>query len=207
MPATTVRTVDLKRVHKGLYTAAAAPSLVDAPELPYLMIDRAGDPNGAAFRAGVAALYQVAYALRAALKQPPTATAYTVPSLQGYWWAVAGDDQRPATSRADWRSTMMLLQPPEVTPELLTAAVAAVTRRAPGGPVADVRLEHLPAATYAQALHVGPFSDEIHTMKRLHAFMRQHGRTWDRAHHEVYRSDPHRTAPEKLRTIIRYQLT
>ena len=56
-------------------------------------------------------------------------------------------------------------------------------------------------------MHVGSYDDEPETMKKIEAFLKEQGYKTDfsgqRMHHEIYLSDPRRTAPEKLRTVIR----
>jgi hypothetical protein len=41
------------------------------------------------------------------------------------------------------------------------------------------------------------------TIERLHAFIGEQGFQLRGKHHEIYLNDPRRTAPEKLKTIIR----
>ena len=82
----------------------------------------------------------------------------------------------------------------------------AAGRRAkdPSRPVADVRLETLSEGTCVRALHVGSFDDEAGVLARLHdEFIPAHGLALTGKHHEIYLSDPRRTAAEKLRTILR----
>ena len=46
----------------------------------------------------------------------------------------------------------------------------------------------------------------LETIERLHAFIREQGYSFEHPglrHHEIYLGDPRRSAPEKLRTIIR----
>jgi hypothetical protein len=53
---------------------------------------------------------------------------------------------------------------------------------------------------------VGPYAAEGPTIERLHAFIHEQGFDFDgrvNKHHEIYLSDPRRSAPDKLRTIIR----
>lgn len=53
-------------------------------------------------------------------------------------------------------------------------------------------------------MHVGPFSAEAPTIARLHGeFIPNGGCTPAGKHHEICLSDPRRTAPEKLKTVIR----
>lgn len=58
-----------------------------------------------------------------------------------------------------------------------------------------------------QCMHTGSYDDEPETIQKIDAFLEEQGYETDfsgcRMHHEIYLSDPRRTAPEKLRTIIR----
>lgn len=55
-----------------------------------------------------------------------------------------------------------------------------------------------------QTLHVGPFDDEAPVLERLHhEFLPRQGLRMTGHHHEIYLSDPRRSAPERLRTILR----
>jgi hypothetical protein len=55
-----------------------------------------------------------------------------------------------------------------------------------------------------QILHVGSFDSEGPVLARLHEeYLPSHGLTFDGRHHEIYLSDPRRTEPARLRTILR----
>ena len=60
----------------------------------------------------------------------------------------------------------------------------------------------------AQLLHRGPYDDEPESVVKLAAFVRDQGFREDfspgRYHHEIYLGDPRRTAPDRLRTVIRH---
>jgi hypothetical protein len=59
----------------------------------------------------------------------------------------------------------------------------------------------------AQILHVGPYAEEAPTIARLHRFIREKGYHFGGKHHEIYLNDPRRTAPEKLKTILRQPIS
>jgi hypothetical protein len=157
------------------------------------MADGAGDPGAAGYRATVQALYRVAYAIRSALKHDD-GVEYRVMPLQGRWWAA---DRREviATDRSLWLWTMMILQPPHATEELVAQATAKVRRAEPAAAVDGVRLARLAEGRCAQVLHTGPYREETPTIERLHAFVRAQGCVPAGRHHEIYLSDPTRTAP------------
>ncbi|GIG29201.1 GyrI-like domain-containing protein [Cellulomonas marina] len=198
-PATDLRrTLDEYRGRRGVVR------LLEVPPRTYLAVDGAGDPDTVpAYPAALAVLYPLAYALRAAARRE-TGRVHVVPPLEGLWWA---DDLRAFTSRRDktvWRWTLLLLVPPWAPVELVATARDDLARRRPALPLDHVRLEALDEGLCAQTLHVGPYDDEGPVLADLHgAFLPEHGLVPTGRHHEVYLADPRRTAPERLRTLLR----
>ena len=55
-----------------------------------------------------------------------------------------------------------------------------------------------------QALHIGSYDDEGPLLARLHGeIMPAGGYAFAGRHHEIYVGDPRKTAPAKLKTILR----
>ena len=194
--------IDLKKELKPLYTASAQEAtLVTAWPLNYLMFKGYGDPNtNPDFPAGVEALYTASYTLKFMLKKELDLD-WVVPPLEGLWWMLMADFD--LDRRDDWRWTVMIPQPPEVTRELLEQAVAAALKKKALPALEKLYLEIYDEGQTAQILHVGPYAGEVPTVERLHAFIRDKGYHLCGKHHEIYLSDPRRTAPEKLKTILR----
>ena len=61
-----------------------------------------------------------------------------------------------------------------------------------------------------QCLHIGPYDEEPKTVTLMHQFLEEEGYELDitdeRIHHEIYLSDVRKTAPEKLKTILRHPI-
>ena len=175
--------------------------IVEVPEQRFCMIDGHGDPNAAPeYAPAVEALYAVSYAAKFASKRE-LGRDYVVGPLEGLWSA---DD--PATfvtrEKSAWDWTMMIWQPDWITDELFAAAREHAVARAPAARLA--RLESIEEGRTVQTLHLGSYDDEGPTLARLHdEFMPEHGLRFNGRHHEIYLGDPRRTAPEKLRTILR----
>jgi len=59
-----------------------------------------------------------------------------------------------------------------------------------------------------QCMHIGPYDTEPETLRQMNAFAAEQGYvpvfTAGRLHHEIYLGDPRRTAPEKLKTVLRH---
>jgi hypothetical protein len=111
------------------------------------------------------------------------------------------DFQRREKSR--WRWTMMIMQPDWIARPMFEQAVAKVREKL-GEPPACLRLEDYDEGLSVQAMHVGPYDAEGPTIARLHGeFLPQNGLVETGHHHEIYIGDPRRTAPERLKTILR----
>ena len=179
--------------------------MVDVPEMAFLMVDGAGDPNTSPdYREVIEALYGVAYTLKFLLKKEQGLD-YTVMPLEGLWWTPDMREFR-AEGKGQWLWTMMIMQPDEVTPALFERAREQVRRKKPSPALERMRLERFHEGLAAQVMHVGPYAAEGPTIARVHAFLRERGYAFDgrlQKHHEIYLSDPRRAAPEKMRTVVR----
>lgn len=195
--------IDLKRVYREHYTAGVGrPALVTVPARPHLMIDGEGNPGTSQeYADAVAALYPIAYGLRAEIKRT-TGDGYTVMPLQGLWWV---DDMTTFSvdDKDSWQWTMMICQPDLVTNELAVEVMPAVTAKKELAAGHKVRLEMFGDGLAAQVMHIGPYTAEAPTIALLHAFIAAEGLALTGKHHEIYLGDPRKSDPAKLKTIIR----
>ena len=196
--------VDFKKTLKHLYQPKSKDfSLVDVPEMQFLMIDGHGDPNQAAeYQQAVEGLYAVAYKLKFASKK--LGKDYTVPPLEGLWWA---EDMNSFTTNLDksaWDWTMMIMTPDWITTEMFSEAAAAAGASKVLPALDLVCFETYHEGLSAQILHIGSYDDEAPTLARLHnEWLPENGYAENGKHHEIYLSDPRRVAPEKLKTVLR----
>ncbi len=196
--------VDLKAQLKHLYQpSATSVGVVDVPAMMVLAIDGRGDPNTApAYKQAVEALFAVSYALKFLLKNGPRAIDYAVMPLEGLWWTADGAPFSPDYKEGlCW--TAMIVQPDGVTPAFVEEARRRVAAKKGEAALADLRYASWHEGLVAQIMHVGRYDDEGPALAKIHAFIAQHGHTPQGKHHEIYLGDPARTAPERLRTILR----
>ncbi|SJZ90127.1 hypothetical protein SAMN02745126_02791 [Enhydrobacter aerosaccus] len=196
--------VDFKKDRKDLYAPPRnAFSLVKVPAMTFLMVDGQGDPNTApAYREAVEALYAVSYGVKFASKRMLDRD-YVVAPLEGLWSA---RDWSAFTRRAkdEWHWTMMIRQPDWITDAMIEAALEAAQAKRRTSALSLLRHETFEEGRCVQILHVGSYDDEAPVLARLHdEFLPQHGLSPTGRHHEIYLSDPRKTAPAKLRTILR----
>lgn len=198
-----MKKIDLKKEFEHLYQPSATDVVqVDVPSFQFLMIDGEGDPNTSRqYAQAVEALFSVSYSARFMVKKGPRQIEYTVMPLEGLWWA---DNMSAfvANDRAQWKWTMMIMQPSFVGKQILKAAVAEVTRKKGLPAVENLRLETFREGLCAQVLNIGPFSKEGPTIERVHEFIAARG-TLAGKHHEIYLSDIRKVDPAKWKTIIR----
>jgi hypothetical protein len=122
--------------------------------------------------------------------------------LEGLWWA-SDMAAFSVDDKSAWDWTMLIMQPHEVTTGVLADAKVRAAAKVPVTALERLRLERYAEGLAAQVLHVGPYSAEGPTIASLHAFIAEQGRELVGKHHEIYLGDPRRSAPEKLKTIIR----
>jgi hypothetical protein len=198
-----MRKVDLKKELKALYRASAKDVVqIDVPAFKFLMVDGQGDPNTTPeYAQAVETLFSVSYTTKFMVKKGPQALDYSVMPLEGLWWA---NDMSAfvANERANWKWTMMIMQPHFVADEVIEAAIAAVRSKKRLAGLDKLRLEEFTEGRCAQVLHVGPFSEEGPTIERLHAFIDARSDLSGK-HHEIYLSDIRRADPKNWKTIIR----
>jgi hypothetical protein len=195
--------LDFKRELAGYRAKRNSPQVVDVPDLQYLMIDGHGDPNTPVYEDAVSALYPVAYKLKFASRKDLDRD-YVVMPLEGLWWADDMGTFTTARDKARWDWTLMIMVPDWITAEMFADAVEQAATKDPPTRLDDLRVERLSEGRCVQALHVGPYDDEAELLRYLHEeFIPGQGLRMVGKHHEIYLSDPRRTQPAKLRTILR----
>ncbi len=201
--------LDFKKEFRELYMPKTTPSIVDVPEMTFIMVDGRGDPNTSLeYKEAVELLYGLSYTIKMSNR---AVLEYVVPPLEGFW-SVSDKDFRgggapiPDKSKFEW--TMMIRQPDFVTQEVFLSAVDALKKKKPDLDVSRARLDKLTEGLCVQVMHIGPYDSEPATIMALDRFATENGYIVDindiRRHHEIYISDPRKTAPEKLKTVIRH---
>jgi hypothetical protein len=197
-----MKKLDLKKARKALFSAPRNRFVpLDVPPVSYLMADGHGDPNTTPeYRLAVESLYSTAYTIKFALKAKERD--FVVMPLEGLWSA-SDPESFAARRKHEWDWTMMIMVPDYVDEEAFMAATVRARDRL-GTLTPSLRLERLEEGLCLQALHIGSYDDEGPLLAMLHEqIMPLGGYVFAGRHHEVYLSDPRRTPPEKLKTVIR----
>jgi hypothetical protein len=202
MPPTFERPVDRAA---ELLAKAGAVRFLDLPPARAVMVDSEGVVGPDAFAPLMPGLYGTAYALRFALKR--RGVDEKVGPLEGLYGTTDGTTDLDVILDADrsgWRWTLLIVLPSESTGDELETAFEAGRGKMAPMVASRLRLGTLDEGRVAQLLHVGPYSAERPTIERLHAAIGEAGLRPRGDHHEIYLGDPNRSAPERLRTILRH---
>ena len=170
-----------------------------------VMVDGEGAVGPDAFAPLMPGLYGTAYTLRFALKR--RGVEGKVGPLEGLYWttdATTDLDVILGADRGGWRWTLLIVLPASATGDELDAAFTTGLAKMDPAAAPRLRLGTLAEGRVAQVLHVGPYSAERPTIERLHAAIGEAGLQPRGTHHEIYLGDPNRSAPERLRTILRH---
>jgi hypothetical protein len=194
--------VDFKKELKELYNPSAKEiSVIDVPAMNFLLVDGEGAPTSPQYGEAIEALYASAYTLKFMVKKS-IAIDYAVMPLESLWWM--DDMTKFSVDRKDeWKWTAMIMQPKYVTAEDFKVAVEQVQKKKNLPALRKVRFESFKEGTAAQIMYIGPFSDEGPIIQKIHTYIQNGGHNLCGKHHEIYLNDPSKTAPEKLKTVLR----
>ena len=196
--------IDLTKEYKHLYQPSAkTPVILTVPALNFLSLEGNGDPNNSQlYQDTLQSLYQLSYTIKFALKKAGGIDFQVMP-LEGLWWA---EDMTDFLTRekSNWLWRMMIAQPPQVTAEWVEKGrLQALAKKDAAPRLREIQFQTYEEGLCVQILHIGPYSAEGPNIQRIHAYALEQGCHLTGLHHEIYLGDPRRTAPEKLKTVVR----
>ena len=200
---------DYKKEYKEFYLPKKTPTIVEIPTMNYIAVRGKGNPNesGGEYQQALNLLYGIAYTIKMSKKGTHKIEGYfdyVVPPLEGLWWTESGDIDYTRKEDFNWISLIRL--PDFVTKEEFDWAIEEASLKKKTD-FSKVEFFTYSEGVCVQCMHIGSYDDEPETIKLLHNFAHSSGCNIDinssRFHHEIYLSDPRRTAAEKLKTVIR----
>jgi hypothetical protein len=195
--------LDLQKELKHLYQPTSKEfSIVEVPPMNFVMLDGRGDPNTSEeFQGAMTALYGMSFTLKFASKRQ-LGIDYTVMPSEGLWWT-DGALGLNLEDKSKFCWTLMLMQPEQITASMVEQAWKDVQRKRPSPALDRVRFERFAEGWAVQIMYIGPYANEGPTIARMHEFIAQNGYEPAGKHHEIYLGNPRRSAPEKLKTVLR----
>jgi hypothetical protein len=200
-----------RKDQKHYYQPGIKPGLITLPSFKFFTIQGQGNPNDEFFGDYIQVLYALSYALKMSPrlgKTPEGYFDYTVFPLEGVWDILN-------EAKADFNSTIdkntlvfnLMIRQPDFVSEEFAAEIIEHTRNKKKLPLLEkVKFQSIEEGICVQMMHIGPFDDEPQSFQKMEHFTSEYGlKRISKLHREIYLSDPRKTAPEKLRTVLRFQ--
>lgn len=204
--------LDWKKTDKAYYLPGTEPELVRVPTFKFFAVRGAGDPNEPEFQDYMAVLYALAYAVKMSPKSgaaPAGYLEYSVFPLEGVWDVSEDAKARGDANvlKSDYVFDLMIRQPDFVTEEYALSVIERTKAKKPLPRLEQAQFKVVEEGPCVQMTHIGPYDAEPASFARMEEFCSAQGlRRLSKVHREIYMSDPRRTAPEKLRTVLRFRV-
>ncbi|MDA3867636.1 MAG: GyrI-like domain-containing protein [Salinivirgaceae bacterium] len=201
-----------RKHEKKIYLPKQKPVVVEAPAFKYFTIGGEGNPNSELFTDRVEILYALSYAVKMSPKKnmaPDGYFDYTVYPLEGIW-DVNDEAKKKSDKQLDKNSLVykiMIRQPEFVDDNFAQRIIEIVKEKKPYLDLSQVKFEQIEEGKCVQMLHVGSYDDEPASFEQMKAFAEQNGfRRLSKNHKEIYLTDARKVAPEKLKTVLRFEV-
>jgi hypothetical protein len=201
---------DYKKENSNLYLPKTTPAIVDVGEMQFVAIEGRGNPNdeNGDYQRAISVLYGIQYTIKMSKmgKQIPKGYfVYVVPPLEGFWW-LEGKSDFTSENKSDYCWISLIRLPEFVDEQVFAWACEEVLKKKKIDP-SKAKLLTIKEGLCVQCLHIGAYDEEPETLKMMHEYIAQNGLQTDinetRRHHEIYLSDPRKTEPSKLKTVLR----
>lgn len=204
---------DYKKEYRSFYLPGNKPEIVDVPQMNFIAVKGSGDPNpeDSEYKKAVGLLYGVAYTIKMSKKTDHRMEGYfdfVVPPLEGLWWQNEnGLMDYSHKENFNWISLIRI--PDFVSREEFDWAIREASQKKKQD-FSKVEYFSFTEGLCVQCMHNGPYEDEPATVDLMDNFIETQGYENDfsgnRRHHEIYLSDPRKTTPDKLKTVIRHPI-
>lgn len=200
---------EYRKEEKSIYGQKSIASLIQIPKQKYICIEGKGNPNTEDFKNRVEVLYSLSYAIRMMPKKGYTPAGYfeyVVYPLEGIWDLSEKGRNSKELLKEELIYTIMIRQPNFVDDNIFERALEFAKKK--NNPLLkNASFVEIEDGLSVQMLHKGPFDNENETFNRMKEFIaNNHLSIKTLAHREIYLSDPRKSKPENLKTILRYRV-
>lgn len=201
-----------RKKEKALYLPKNKPEVINIPEFKFITIEGEGSPADSVFSDYIGALYSLAYTIKMMPKkmdtQPKGYFDFTVYPLEGVWDIndKAKANFKGRINKEDLVYKLMIRQPDFVSENYYSEMLEVAKEKKKNPLLEQINFERLSEGRCVQMLHLGPFEDEPASFEIMEDFAKSEGVVrLSKMHREIYLSDPRKVAPEKLKTVLRFQ--
>lgn len=196
-----------KKAEKSYYNPVKVPQLVDIPAFKFFTLAGKGNPNDAFFAEYIQCLFSLSYTLKMQWKKE-SGFDYAVYPLEGVWSLQTPTNQNDGVLDKDnLLFNLMIRQPDFVTEEYAADIIEKVKAKKPHPLLEDVKFETITDGLCVQMLHIGSYDSEPVSFAEMNTFALDNNLLRSSlVHREIYLSDARKVQPEKLKTILRFQV-
>jgi len=201
-----------RKKEKDIYLPPNKPVIIDIPEFKYFTINGNGNPNGSFFGKCVEALYAVSYTIRMSYKngfQPKDFYEYAVYPLEGVWdiSEKAKESFDGAIDKDELVFNLMIRQPDFVSHEFAEESIERAIKKKANPLIEELNFTEISEGKCVQMMHLGNYNREPETFRIMEGFCLQKSlNRKSKQHKEIYITDPRKVAPEKLKTVLRFEV-
>ena len=203
---------DWKKEEKLYYLPGTNPSLVTIPPVRFFSVKGEGNPNDESFGEYISVLYSLPYAVKMSPKKglaPSGYSEYSVYPLEGIW-DISEEAKKKKMETLDKNAlvfNLMIRQPGFITDSYAQKIIEMTSKKKPHPLLEKVRFETINEGECVQMLHIGSYDSEPASFKKMEDFCAANSlKRVSKIHREIYLSDARKTAPEKLKTILRFNV-
>ena len=132
---------------------------------------------------------------------------YAVYPLEGIW-DISEEAKKIPKDKLDKNDlvfNLMIRQPDFVDEEFAIAIIEQVKKKKPHSLLDRVKFEKICDGECVQMLHLGSYDDEPESFRIMESFAETENlKRISKTHREIYLTDARKTAPEKLKTVLRF---
>jgi hypothetical protein len=203
---------EYKKQEKELYSTKKQPVILEVPEQKFFSLHGVDDPNGPEFKKRIETLYPVSYGLKFTYKKYAAQNEvefddYVVFPLEGVWSLTKAGQKLDHLDKNEFEYDVMIRIPDFIPDELIQPEIAETKEKKNPPLIDELEIKTYPAINAAQILHIGKYDDEPASFKKIDDFVAENNKQRiTKIHREIYLSDARRVEPEKLKTILRYEI-
>lgn len=199
-----------RKLERDFYSTKKKPVILNIPKQKFISLSGIGNPNGSEFSQKIQVLYPAAYGIKGAYKKVANSQEYddyVVFPLEGVWSLTKKGQQLDYLDKNEFSYDIMIRIPDFVSDDLVKSALQAVKEKKSLPEIDNLEIKEYPAMEAAQILHVGSYDDEPASFEKIDDLVASENKQRiSKVHREIYLSDVRRVAPDKLKTILRYQI-
>jgi hypothetical protein len=201
-----------KKQEKQFYLPKMKPEIIKVPPFKFFSIKGKGNPNDSFFGDYISLLYSLSYAVKMSPNvgiAPNNYYDYTVYPLEGIWDLneAAKKLYTGTFDKNDLIFNLMIRQPDFVTCEFASEIIKRTKTKKPHALLDQVQFEVIEEGPCIQMLHIGSYDAEPESFRQMEQYALEQNLTRkEKIHREIYLSDARKTLPDKLKTVLRFQV-